>query len=159
MFDTSPGCSGGLDCTADIPSARHANCQMSARGILLFVRCSTPRQHAKVSQGRICQDSFICCYAGLEVADQNYATRNGLTCNGVTVTTSAFLVCHQCYCAGSSLAWGLNRRALACGFSEARRQGLSPGTPVSVRLFWSQYTVTGRGRKLDLQLLSQCGST
>ena len=28
--------------------------------------------------------------------------------HGVTVSTSAFLACHQCYCAGSSLAWGLN---------------------------------------------------
>ena len=30
---------------------------------------------------------------------------------GVTVSMSAFLTCHQCYCAGSSLAWGLNLRA------------------------------------------------
>ena len=34
---------------------------------------------------------------------------------GVTVSMSAFLACHQCYCAGSSLAWGLNVRALVCG--------------------------------------------
>ena len=32
----------------------------------------------------------------------NWATR------GVTVSMSAFLACHQCYCAGSSLAWGLS---------------------------------------------------
>ena len=38
----------------------------------------------------------------------------GATC-GVTVCMSAFLVCHQCYCAGSSLAWGLNLRAVVCG--------------------------------------------
>ena len=31
---------------------------------------------------------------------------------GVTVSTSA---CHQCYCAGSSLARVLNLRALVCG--------------------------------------------
>ena len=31
---------------------------------------------------------------------------NGAT-RGVTVSMSAFLACHQCYCAGSSLAWGL----------------------------------------------------
>ena len=43
--------------------------------------------------------------------------------SGVTVSTSAFLACHQCYCAGLSLAWGL--------ISEVRRQGFSPGTPVS----------------------------
>ena len=36
------------------------------------------------------------------------------TC-GVTVSMSAFLACHQCYCAGSSLAWGLNLRAVVCG--------------------------------------------
>ena len=50
---------------------------------------------------------------------------------GVMVSTSAFLACHQCYCTGSSLAWGLNPRALVVAFSEARRQGFSPGTPVS----------------------------
>ena len=27
---------------------------------------------------------------------------------GVTVSTSAFLACHQCCCSGSSLTWGLN---------------------------------------------------
>ena len=44
----------------------------------------------------------------------------------LTVSTSVFLACHQCYCAGLSFAWGLNLLA----FSEARRQGFSPGTPV-----------------------------
>ena len=34
---------------------------------------------------------------------------------GVTVSMSAFLACHQCYCAGSSLTWGLNLRAVVCG--------------------------------------------
>ena len=34
--------------------------------------------------------------------------------HGVTVSMSAFLACHQCYCAGSSLAWGLNVRAVVC---------------------------------------------
>ena len=34
---------------------------------------------------------------------------------GVTVSMSAFLACHQCHCAGSSLAWGLNLRAVVCG--------------------------------------------
>ena len=34
---------------------------------------------------------------------------------GVTVSMSAFLACHQCYCVGSSLAWGLNLRAVVCG--------------------------------------------
>ena len=33
---------------------------------------------------------------------------------GVTVSMSAFLACHQFYCTGSSLAWGLNLRAVVC---------------------------------------------
>ena len=33
---------------------------------------------------------------------------------GVTVSMSAFLACHQCYCAGSSLAWGLNLWVVVC---------------------------------------------
>ena len=33
---------------------------------------------------------------------------------GVTVSMSAFLACDPCYCAGSSLAWGLNFRASRC---------------------------------------------
>ena len=41
--------------------------------------------------------------------------RDGLGEDGVTVCMSAFLACHQCYCAGSSLAWGLNLRAVVCG--------------------------------------------
>ena len=40
--------------------------------------------------------------------------RHGAT-RGVMVSISAFLACHQCYCAGSSLAWGLNLRAVVCG--------------------------------------------
>ena len=52
--------------------------------------------------------------------------------HGVTVCTSAFLACYQCYCAGSSLALGLNFRALVkVALSEAHRQWFSPGTPVS----------------------------
>ena len=34
---------------------------------------------------------------------------------GVRVSMSAFLACHQCYCVGSSLAWGLNLWAVVCG--------------------------------------------
>ena len=50
---------------------------------------------------------------------------------GVTVSSSAFLTCHQSYCEGSSLAWRLNFQLQCVSFSEARRQGFSPGTPVS----------------------------
>ena len=41
-------------------------------------------------------------------------TMQGAT-RGVTVSMSVFLTCHQCYCAGSSLAWGFNLRAVVCG--------------------------------------------
>ena len=52
--------------------------------------------------------------------------------HGVTVSMSDFLSCHQCYCVGSSLAWGLNLRTVVyMAFSEARRQGFSLCTLVS----------------------------
>ena len=53
----------------------------------------------------------------------------GLGRRVVTVSMSAVLACHLCYCAGSSFAWGLNLRAVV--FSEARRQRFSLGTAVS----------------------------
>ena len=42
-------------------------------------------------------------------------TLHCLETSSVTVGTSAFLACHQCYCAGPSLAWGLNLWAVVCG--------------------------------------------
>ena len=50
----------------------------------------------------------------VEVLQTDRVVIDGAT-RGVTVSMSAFLACHQCYCAGSSLAWGLNLRALVCG--------------------------------------------
>ena len=38
----------------------------------LFVGCLTSQQHASVSQGRICLDSFTCCHTEIEVADQAF---------------------------------------------------------------------------------------
>ena len=38
--------------------------------MLLFVCCLTSQQHASVSQGRICSDSFTCCHTEIEIADQ-----------------------------------------------------------------------------------------
>ena len=40
---------------------------------------------------------------------------------------SAFLACHQCYCAGSSLAWGLNLRAVVCGIFWSSLPGVFSG--------------------------------
>ena len=51
---------------------------------------------------------------------------HGATC-GVTVSMSAFLACHQCYCAGPSLAWGLNLRALVCGIFWSSSPGVFSG--------------------------------
>ena len=36
----------------------------------LLVGCLTSKQHVSVSQGRICEDNFTCCYTETEVADQ-----------------------------------------------------------------------------------------
>ena len=39
---------------------------------LLFVGCLTSKQHACVSQGRICTDNFTFCHTEIEVADQTF---------------------------------------------------------------------------------------
>ena len=88
-----------------------------------FVVWLTSQQHATVSQGRICEDTFTCCHAEIEIANQTFDLAQSQCVDteptspsaGVTVSMSAFLACHQCYCAGSSLAWGLNLRAVVCG--------------------------------------------
>ena len=51
---------------------------------------------------------------GDEEDDDSGDSDDGAT-RGVRVSMSAFLACHQCYCVGSSLAWGLNLRAVVCG--------------------------------------------
>ena len=63
------------------------------------------------------QNKMKACFCILKDRQCNplSVTKVGAT-RGVTVSMSAFLACHQCYCAGSSLAWGLNLRALVCGF-------------------------------------------
>ena len=38
----------------------------------MLVGCLTSQQHASVSQGRICSDSFTCCHTEIEVADQTF---------------------------------------------------------------------------------------
>ena len=39
---------------------------------MLLVACLTSQQHASVSQGRICSDSFTCCHTEIEVADPTF---------------------------------------------------------------------------------------
>ena len=64
----------------------------------------------------ICNFYFCLTACRITLAEPSlrYALSVGVAC-GVTVSTSAFLACHQCYCAGSSLTWGLNLQALVCG--------------------------------------------
>ena len=40
--------------------------------VCLLVGCLTSQQHASVSQGRICTDSFTCCHTEIEVADPTF---------------------------------------------------------------------------------------
>ena len=52
---------------------------------LLFVGCLTSQQHANVSQGKICSQSFTCCLTETEVADHTfYLTKSQSTDNGLT---------------------------------------------------------------------------
>ena len=51
----------------------------------LFVGCLTSQQHASVSQGRICSDSFTCCHTETEVADPTFhLTQSQYTDTGPT---------------------------------------------------------------------------
>ena len=50
-----------------------------------LVGCLTSQQHASVSKGRICSDSFTCCHTEIEVADQTfYLTQSQYTDTGPT---------------------------------------------------------------------------
>ena len=62
------------------PSARE-----SESFVCLFVGCLTSRQHASVSQGRICTDNITCCHTEIEAADQTfYLTQSQYTDTGPT---------------------------------------------------------------------------
>ena len=51
----------------------------------LLVGCLTSQQHASVSQGRVCSDSFTCCHTEIEVADPTfYLTQSPYTDTGPT---------------------------------------------------------------------------
>ena len=53
--------------------------------VCLFVGCLTSQQHASVSQGRICSDSFTCCHTEIEVADPTFRlTQSQYTDSGPT---------------------------------------------------------------------------
>ena len=53
--------------------------------VCLLVGCLTSQQHASISQGQICSDSFTCCHIETEVADQTfYLTQSQYTDTGPT---------------------------------------------------------------------------
>ena len=55
----------------------------------LCVGCLTSQQHASVSEGRICSDSFPSCHIEIEVADQAfYLTQSQYTDTGPTIPST-----------------------------------------------------------------------
>ena len=61
-------------------------------GVCLFDGCLTSQQHAGVSRGRICTDTFTCCHTEIEVTDQTfYLTQSHYTDTGPT-SASADLI-------------------------------------------------------------------
>ena len=71
------------------------------------------RERERGTDGRT--DGWMGGRAGGRAAGRSDGQTDRQATRGVTVSMSAFLACHQCYCAGSSLAWGLNLRAVVCG--------------------------------------------
>ena len=73
-----------------------------SRGFVCWlVACFLSRQHASVSQGRMCSDNCTCCYAEIEVADQTfYLTLSQYAGTGSTspsadpITSGAWQGCH-----------------------------------------------------------------
>ena len=54
-------------------------------GVVDWLGGFTSQQHASVSQGRICSDSFTCCHTEIEVADQTFfLTQAQYTDTGLT---------------------------------------------------------------------------
>ena len=74
---------------------------------------STPYR-TETARMAVCRTILMKTIMAINRTAINRTALQGAT-RGVTVSTSAFLACHQNYCAGSSLAWGLNLRALVCG--------------------------------------------
>ena len=98
---------------ADIQSSKVENDLCSTRQILALFR------------GQPWGDSW-------ETGRSAYGPFRALRCHlsathGVTVSMSAFLACHQCYCTGSSLAWGLNLRVVVCGIFWSSSPGVFSG--------------------------------
>ena len=91
-------------------------CHRATRGVTVctaaFLAC-----HRATRGVTVCTAAFLACHRatrGVTVCTAAFLACHRAT-RGVTVCTAALLACHQCYCAGSSLAWGLNFPAVVCG--------------------------------------------
>ena len=70
--------------------ARSLGWRGEGRGVgLLFVGCLTSKQHASVTQGRICLDNCTCCHTEIEVADQTFHLTQSLCTNTWPTSPSA----------------------------------------------------------------------
>ena len=64
------------------PEMQGSGCPL---GEVEFVGCLTSQQHASVSRGRICLDSFTCCHTEIDVADPTlHLTQSQYTDTGPT---------------------------------------------------------------------------
>ena len=62
------------------------------RSVCLLVGCLTSKQHASVSQGRICSDKFTCCHTEIEVADPTFYLNHSQYTDTVPTSSSADLI-------------------------------------------------------------------
>ena len=70
-------------CLLNVPAT--CECISGTDLLSLFVACLTSRQHASVSQGRICSDNFTCCHTEIEAADPTFhLTQSRYTDTGPT---------------------------------------------------------------------------
>ena len=107
---------GPFSCQHNCPWLLVNHHHPSRKGKDLTIRTLTSRWE-KVIKSHL----EVCCVKSIHWIESNGAMR------GETVSTSAFLAWHQCYCVGSSLARGLNLQALVCGIFWSSSLGVFSG--------------------------------
>ena len=113
--------------------------------LLPFYACFSSLGFRKLHRTEVCFGCFACCLVSFCRRSGRYCIASmDVSCcckdishgfilylfgatRGVTVSISALLACHQCYCAGSSLAWGLNLQAVVCGIFRSSSPGVFSG--------------------------------
>ena len=91
--------------------------------ILAYLRDRPARLYLLPNWDRSCRSNLL----PYPVLVFEHWTNQSKPWHGVTVSTFAFLACHQCYCTGSSLTWGLNLWALVCGIFWSLLSGVFSG--------------------------------